>query len=174
MTFIEHGTQGAFRQTWRKGNPRALLETIVQKNPKADDEKIYRLFWEEIQDDKEILQDIAGYWLDLTLRSLRRSDEPPANGKSASPSPSSKTERPAPAAAATKLRERVVHETHVVLLNMIAPNGNRLGDCTGATCKTFGGFYAYIAKHVPANKTVQAVLDEDALQKLWRLAKSKK
>jgi hypothetical protein len=29
MAYIEQGSLGAFRATWRKGNPRALLRTLI-------------------------------------------------------------------------------------------------------------------------------------------------
>ena len=52
MTYIDQGTQGAFRQTWRKGNPRALLKTLLEKNPKADATAIYKYFGKKFRTTK--------------------------------------------------------------------------------------------------------------------------
>jgi hypothetical protein len=166
MTFIEHGTLGAFRATWRKGNPRALLETIINKNPKASENDIYKLFWTEIEDDKELLRAITGYWLDHNYRSLTRPISQPNNGQ-----------KPARAQrimeAQQQLKERIVHETRVMLLDLIMPNEKKLSDCTGKECCQFGGWLQLVGHKVPATKTVGETLTEKQLQSLYRSAPKK-
>ena len=173
MTFIEQGVQGAFRQTWRKGNPRSLLQTIIEKNPGASEEKIYQLFWQEIEDDKELLLACVSYWLDLNYRAILRGEDkkdvPQKTGRSSADSRTKTSSTD----VAEKLQRRIKHETELLLLDLIAPNGKQLGDCTGSQCKTFGGLYIQIAKHVPPNKTVRSVLSEQNVQKLWQQASKK-
>lgn len=159
------GTMGAYRQTWRKGNPRSLLQTIINKNPKADEKKIHQLFWEEIEDDKELLRACVEYWLDHNYRSIIFA--------STAPTPEQirrkQTERTEGVKAATnKLKERIEFETKRRLLDWIMPNERRLGDCTGKECRLFGGWLGEVGKKVPANSTVRQVLSEEQLQKLWK------
>lgn len=172
MTFIEQGTLGAYRQTWRKGNPRSLLKTIMEKNPKADPQKLYRLYWEEVEGDKELLRDIVGYWLDHNYQSLLRDCEPESRRRHERASASSSSAAAAPAAA--KLQERVEHETRLVLLDLTMPNDKALKDCTGNDCRGFGGWMFQLAKKVPATKTVGATLSEDEVYKIWQAAKASK
>jgi hypothetical protein len=166
MTFIEHGIQGAFRQTWRKGNPRSLLQTIIEKNPKADLEEIYSLFWNEIEGDKQLLMACVSYWLDLNYKAILRADESKQQPLGRTAHPVSADEPPVVA----KLRERIEHEATLVLLELVMPNGKPLGDCTGTQCRKFGGLFAQLAKHVPRQKTVRSVLKEADVQKLWQAA----
>ena len=166
MTYIEEGTLGAFRQTWRKSNPRALLKTILEKNLKADANAIYKLFWDEIEDDKELLRAIVGYWLDHNYQSLRQASGP-------TPAPSAEPRQAsAKAAVSERLRHRIHYETRVVLLDLIMPNDKRLAECTGAECGKFGGWLFQLSKKVPANKTVGNILSEDEVYKLWQHAKN--
>ena len=167
MTYVEQGTQGAFRQTWRKGNPRSLLKTMMEKTPKADAAVIYRMFWDEIEDDKELLRNIVGYWLDHNYQSLRQASEP------APPPHMVETERQnAQTVVRERLHQRIRYETRIVLLDLIMPNDKRLGDCTGAECGRFGGWLFQLSKKVPANKTVSNILSEDEVYKLWQHAKN--
>jgi hypothetical protein len=53
------------------------------------------------------------------------------------------------------------------LLDLIAPNGKPLAQCTGADCRRIGGWYGRLAAKVPPRKTVGAVLSEAQLRKLW-------
>jgi hypothetical protein len=164
MTFIEHGTLGAFRATWRKGNPRSLLETIINKNPKASENDIYKLFWTEIEDDKELLRAITGYWLDHNYRSLTR----PILQPSGEPTHAQRTIE-----ARRQLKERIDYETRVMLLDLVMPNEKKLSDCTGKECCQFGGWLQLVGRKVPATKTVGETLTETQLQGLYRSAPKK-
>jgi hypothetical protein len=71
-------------------------------------------------------------------------------------------------AAAQKQQRRKAEETALVktakqvmgarLMEMVAPNGKPLGDCTGAECLAFGGFYGAIGRKVGAGQVVRDVL----------------
>ena len=163
MTYIDHGTTGAFRQTWRKGNPRSLLETIIAKNPKADEKKIHELFWREIEGDPMLLRACVEYWLDNNFHSLTR--EIAGLPKSVN-KPAKQT-----VAAVTKtkalIKERITHEARVILLDLVMPNSKRLGDCTGTECTKIGGWLSQLAKKVPPTKTVGETLSEQQVFDIW-------
>ena len=167
MTYVEEGTQGAFRQTWRKGNPRSLLKTIMEKNPNLNPGALYNIFWQEIEDDKEILRNIAGYWLDHNYQSLKAAAEPQQKPTTSSSSPPEKEP-----SSGERLRRRIQYETRIILLELIMPNDKRLADCTGAECGKFGGWLFALSKKVPTNKTVGTTLTEDEVYQLWQQAKN--
>lgn len=54
------------------------------------------------------------------------------------------------------------------LLDLVAPNGKLLRDCTGAQCAKFGGFYERVAETVGANRIVGKVLSPDAVAELFK------
>jgi hypothetical protein len=177
MSYIEEGSQGAYRQSWRKGNPRSLLKTLIERNPKADRKKIYDLFWDEVEDDKQLLQDIVGYWLDHNYHSLLTASlEPRAPSGGADSSGGGPTSTAAKSEQATaakgKLQDRIRYETRIVLLELVMPNDKRLADCTGAECSRFGGWLFQLSKKVPANKTVGATLSEDEVYRMWQYART--
>jgi hypothetical protein len=171
MTFVEQGTQGAFRQTWRKGNPRSLLKTMMEANPQADQREIYKLYWDEVNDDKELLRDIVGYWLDHNYLALVRETVSRAPSTSTIRS-TSKTSTET--STASKLKDRIRYETKIVLLDLIMPNDKPLAHCTGAECSKFGGWLFQLSKTVPGNRTVGQTLSEDQVYQLWQKAKNYK
>jgi hypothetical protein len=170
MTYIEQGTTGAFRATWRKGNPRSLLETIITKNPKASEEKIHDLFWHEIEDDKQLLQACVEYWLDNNYRSLIADKQPVAIRMHTRPN---KAPDRAASDVSQKIQQRITREARAMLLELLMPNNKKLGDCTGAECITFASWMALLAKKVPASKTVASVLSEDDAWRFWEIAKKR-
>jgi len=146
MPDINPGTLGAKRATWRAFNPRELLQRIVRNHP-LDDEKIWReMFWSEIEDNKQYLQAVCEYWLDNNIRSI--SGEQTYSRGQASPT------------VKTKLQDRA-------LLDLMMPNNKVLGQCTGAECKSFGGWFQQLAKAVLATKKVAETLSEAQVRKLW-------
>lgn len=49
------------------------------------------------------------------------------------------------------------------LLEMMTPKGIPLGDCTGAECRSFGGFYQMIAVNVGAKQLVRRALKPEQI-----------
>ena len=163
MTYIDHGTTGAYRQTWRKGNPRSLLETIIANNAKANEKRIHELFWREIEDDKQLLRACVEYWLDNNYHSLTRE-------MAGLPKTTNKPSKPTVAAVRVvkeHIRERIAHEARLALLDWIMPNEKRLADCTGKECTKIGGWLAALAKRVPPRKTVGESLSEQQVFEIW-------
>jgi hypothetical protein len=173
MTFVDEGTTGAFRATWRKGNPRSLLRTIIANNPRADEARVHELFWREIEDDKELLRACVEYWADNNYRSLT----------SEVSTSETKRKKPLPVVAAAteqvrekteqikeKVKARVEHEARIILLDWIMPNEKRLGDCTGRDCTKIGGWLKQLAVKVPPTKKVSDILSEADVFKIWTRA----
>jgi hypothetical protein len=164
------GRKGAYRATWRKDNPRSLLQTIMRKNPKADEKKIHQIFWEEVEDDKLLLRACVEYWLDNNYRSLVQALE----ALPASPAELEKKKREREErikSAAMKLSDRIEFEARRKLLEWIMPNDKKLGDCNRAECLRFGGWLDAVGMKVPPNSTVRQALSEDELQKIWKKRK---
>jgi hypothetical protein len=163
MTFIEQGTTGAYRQTWRKGNPRSLLETIITKNPRADERRLHELFWREIEDDKELLRACIEYWLDNNYHSLKRE----MSGLPKSTSKPAQVTVDAVSKTKAQIKKQIVHEARIMLLDLVMPNNKLLRNCTGRDCIKIGGWLGQLGKKVPATKTVAETLSEKEVYDIW-------
>ena len=154
------GILGAKRATWRQVNPRELLRRIIDNSPTDDDADWRDMFWSEIENDKDMLRAIADYWLDNNIRSLTT----PTTAKTTDKMLAAE----AVSVAKTNVTQRVAEHIKIALLALVMPNEKLLGDCTGAECRQFGGWFVKIGKSVPAKATVREHLSETKLQKLWR------
>jgi hypothetical protein len=162
--YVDYGTQGAFRATWRRAQPRLLLERLIRDNPKATEEQIHSLFWEEVEDDGDALRACVEYWLDNNYASILRF-KPMAMGSGAAPAQTTERDR-----IRQQIKGRIEHETRLVLLDLVMPNGKPLGDCTGRECLQFGRWFANLAKRVPPAEIVRNILSETEVLKTWRRA----
>jgi len=165
MTHIESGRQGAKRQTWRDVNPRKLLREIIEDDPDGDEAAWREAFIKKIVDELDGI-DLEGtytgacvkYTLDNAILALA-----PTRKKS-SKLVQKETMKEAIDKAQTKAQA-------ILLLHLVMPNGKPLGQCTGADCKRFGGWYAKLGKLVPKGKTVAEVLSESKVRQLWQEAR---
>ena len=162
--YVERGIQGAFRATWRKAQPRLLLEQLIRDNPSVDEEKIHGLFWEEIEDDQDTLRACVEYWLDNNYASILR-PKSRLVGLAAVPAQNSAREQ-----AKQQIEHRIKHEARLVLLDLVMPNDKRLGDCTGNECRQFGQWFAVLAEKVPSAEIVRNVLSEKEIFRVWKQA----
>jgi hypothetical protein len=170
MTFTDPGVLGAKRASYRETNPRPLLKTIMQQ---STDEKVWRdKFWSEVEDDKDYLRAILAYWLDNTIRSILN-EKPPEEAVpyTARIKAGQRTTQPTRQQVKNALHAQVERQVKIALLKLEMPNGKTLGECTGNECKRFGGWYAVLAKKVPANATVGGTLSESEVAALWRKSK---
>lgn len=160
MTHIEPGQYGAKRATWRDTNPRNLLRNIIEKDVTAG-EKVWREeFWQKVTKRASISNNsylfaVVQYWLDNNIRSLLLE----IRGQNTRKAKKTETQ--------TELVQVAQTTETILLMRLPMPNGKLLGECTGAECQRFGGWYARIAKLVPARKIVSDVLNEDKLHELW-------
>jgi hypothetical protein len=160
MAYVEQGQIGAFRATWRKGNPRSLLRTLIGRNPRSGQEKIHELFWQEIEDDKELLRACVEYWLDNNYRSLMN-EQPEIKAKNASERVN------AIARTAEKIKDHIEHKARIALLALTMPNDKKLADCNKTECLKSGGWLTKVGNRLPRNKTVGQVFNEDDLHALF-------
>lgn len=164
MSDTHLGASSAKRATWRDTDTRPLLRQIFDANPNASDHELFRLLWLEVRDDPDHLQSIVQYWFDLAMVAIRR----PPQRRATSPSIAPADYQQKIAEAKTGIRRRIVSEAKIILLELLMPNGKRLGNCTGHECKQFGGWFAAIAKKVPARKIVVDVLSQQELFEIWK------
>jgi hypothetical protein len=144
------GVTGAKRISWEHDNPRELLLALVQSLPDADEATLAGHMRDRILDDsRNCLLPIITYFVRNNLQSLR--------GRH-------RQRSAAELRAATEATKALIVER---LLDLIAPNGKKLAQCTGADCRKIGGRYGKLADQVPARKTVGATLSEAQLRKLW-------
>jgi hypothetical protein len=162
--YVEHGTQGAFRATWRKVQPRLLLERLINDHPGADEQKIHLLFWEEIEEDKDCLRACVEYWLDNNYASIQR---PKLQTQSDVNHAVRRTE------VKKQIKQRVEHEARIALLELRMPNDKLLGDCTGRECGKFSGWFKTLESTIPANKIVRDVLSEKQIYRVWQTSARK-
>jgi hypothetical protein len=160
MEHIEIGSTGAFRATWRKGNPRSLLRTIINKHRNADESKIHDLFWREVQDDPGLLRACIEYWLDNNYRSVMAEKAAPLDLRQQRAVERSK--------AIEKERGKIRHRVfNLVIMNLVMPNEKKVSECNKDDCLTIGGWMTAVGKKLPAGKTVGEHFDENALRELW-------
>jgi hypothetical protein len=166
MTFMDLGTSSAKRATWRETDTRPLLQKLIAANPGVDNVTLFKLFWNEIEDDKDHLRSIAQYWFDLALLALQRK---PHRTK-----PRAQEQREHVETVKEGIKQRIEHEAKVVLLQLLMPNGKTLGECSGQDCRRFGGWFTILARKVPAGKLVADTLSEKQVYQIWTTASSKK
>jgi hypothetical protein len=167
---ITPGVLGAKRATWRDANPRKLLQDIIEANPNGPETLWRKLFWERVESDDDQIQAIVAYWLDNHVRYIQ-DHGPDTKQETAKKGPAAqaaeqKTETVKENVKST-LREHIVREARVILLEIMMPNGKKLAQCTGADCKNFGGWLTAVATKVPAKKKVADILSEAEVRKLW-------
>jgi hypothetical protein len=165
-TEFNFGTTGAKRATYRDVSPRALLERFISLKPKASQHEWRKQFFDYLNDHEEYMRVIIDWWLDNQFRELLRAPE----------NPTQKAEKNAvfdktAANIAANLKDRIAQEAKVIVLSLLMPNNKLLGDCTGAECKKFGGWFGALAQRVPAKTKVKDAISEAEAHKLWAAAK---
>jgi hypothetical protein len=165
MTFVDRGIQAAYRQTWRKGDPRPTLAKVIEENPKAHRDTLFRLFRERVIDDAEAIDSCLQYYFDRTLASIERSIT-----ETEATTVTHKRMKKEKIKASVQLQGRMNHEAKRILLDWVMPNNKTLADCTGEDCAKLGGWLRAIAKDVPKNKTVGDVFNEKQLYAIYRSA----
>jgi hypothetical protein len=153
--------QGAKQQSYSDDNPRPLLLHLMEQHPDASNKEFFNLFSEVLNAHPQrdgFLQTIINNWVCNTLTSIRRHTRSSKsnNGK----------------AARAKVAQRT---TQILVLNLVMPNGKRLGDCTGTEClrmgvesSLLGKRLTKIGKRVPPRQQVSKVLDNAQAAAIWR------
>lgn len=157
MTSLDTGTYGAKVQSWKRANPRDLLKRLIEEQPRADKETLFKAFRDQVRGDdgEDFLDSIIEYWFANNYHSL--------------------TERPSPAPSKAAKRARVeeikatikARAAKMILLDMVLPNGKPLRDCTGRECAKAGGWFTKIAGQVKSGDIVGKVMSETQVRKLY-------
>ena len=106
---------------------------------------------------------IVQRFVDLELRALR------SRPRLSRPSPSSAAEmRQRTERTKERLSARIDREVESKLLAWLTPSGKPLGACTGAECRSIGGWLSAVAEKVPAKATVAETLTEKQVYRLWQ------
>jgi hypothetical protein len=162
------GITGANVQSWNKRNARELLARIFADNPKAGEIELWKLFRPEAE---EYIEEILRYWFTNNLRSLQLA------AQSSEPKVIAARVRKSAAGVAAALPLVAAKVREIALLDIVQPNGKRLGDCTGPDCvalaETVGPWLRRIGEKVKPGKTVGDSLGENEVVALWRLSLSK-
>jgi hypothetical protein len=167
MSHIDLGTTGAKRATWSE-NPRKLLKDIIDDNPNSSEAEWRRLFKAAARNEDDQIDAVLDYFLDNTIRSLMPRKAPERTAAAAA---RVKEARERAVYVKERVESRVREAAKIVLLELTMPNGKKLGECTGADCKRFDGWFHRLAKVVPVNKRVDETLSEKRLQQIWRQKK---
>lgn len=165
MLEINTGTYGAKRASWRDFNPRNVLQHIIDENPDGPESRWRDLFWQYCQDHPDdCMQAVAQYFCDNAIRYI-------LDGRNDQRRQAASADTEAVAATKTRMKSRVrdhvVREAQILLLDLTMPNGKKLAQCTGKECQDFGSWYAVLATKVGPKKKVGDVLSEGEVRKAW-------
>jgi len=144
---LDVGQLGAKVQTWTQPNGRELLKRIVDANPGADFETIYRLFSDQCA---PYFPEIVRYWLVNNYRALIK--------------PVVSLDDDAVQVMKREIKRRA---TKMVMLDWTLSTGKKLRHCTGAECAREGGWLLRVSQKVPADATVGNFLCEDQVRAIW-------
>ena len=157
------GIQGSKRARWREFDPSELLRQTIESHPNEDQADLRKIYWDTVRkhDEQTYLRAIVEYFLDNAFLALdhkrqaltRKQERPATNGN-------------AKTGVVSAVRDRVHREAQVILMDLLMPNGKRLGDCTGTQCKKFGGWLTAVAK-VAGSKRIADALSEGEVRKIW-------
>lgn len=162
MMHIETGFTGAKRQSWRAGNPRELLKSMISATPDFDREELFEAFCEKVAPKATpVLKSIIEYWFANNLHSLLAKPSTDSTDERKE----RKTTREEVAARATEIVKARV--AAMVLLDLIQANGKALRDCTGKECTKAGGWLTQIGAEIKATEIVGKVLNEKRVRELY-------
>ena len=163
MTFTEALRQGsAVMSRTAKAHPLQLLKTLVDADPTADHQRLFRQWWKQISHDDELLEAVARYAFTNFLTTL---DKDRRRAQQGPPEP-----RPSPAEVRTQVEQLAARVKRSVLLDFLLPDGKRLADATFAECRKAGGWLARVARRGKPKQIVGALLSEEDLQAIWKNA----
>lgn len=158
---IDQGSYGAKRQTWKKANPREILNDIRRQNPRADEAELLSLFVDEVRGNQEIVGTIIEYWFANNLRALSKHE----------PTISSAHRNAIASDVVNTIKQRVEDKAKIALLEWVMPNGKRLKDCTREQClqlaEKVGPWLKQVAAACKPRQRVGDVMKENDLKALY-------
>ncbi len=160
MTNTDTGTYGAKAQSWKSANPRALLKSLIDENPDADYDALFRLMFNKIEGAKvgTIFETIFEYWFANNYRSIVHELTPIVLAENRKAN--AETVKVLTAKTKADVKRAIEKKAKRVLLNAIMPNGKMLRDTSFGECAYFGGWLALIGKAGKADQIVGEHLTE--------------
>lgn len=152
----------AFKKaSYRKINPRNLLVEVMAEVPDGSEDEWRSEFWKRANLRPAYLQAVVDWWFDNNITATTK-ERPSEAGDGR------KHERQVHVAAiAAVLESHIERKAKIVLLDMKMPNGKELRRCTGAECKSFGGWFSALGDRVGATRQVGAKMSETAIQDFY-------
>lgn len=166
MRMVTLSTPIARARRDHKESPLGLYIAVIKDLPNAGEVQHKRAFKRMVLSDgyEDFVEAIIQEWQSIKYSTALRAAQPPGISEIK--------------AAAAKRKARREEETSLVktakqvlgvrLLEMVAPNGKHLGDCTGKECLLFGGFYEAIGHKVGADQTVRDAMTAKELAAIAR------
>lgn len=150
---LDTGIYGAKVQSWRTGNYRDLLKRLIDRNPHADEDRLYELWNNKVLASEDILDTVLRYTFANAYRSF---------------SGLTPEERARRSAALAAEREKVKATIQARLLDIVLPNGKKLRDCTFGYCRELGGGLSRIGAKGKPGQIVGKLLSEAEVRKLYK------
>jgi hypothetical protein len=131
-----------------KRNPTEIMRRLIEDDPNASFDRIFKSWWREVKDDPDCFEAIGIHAGTNIWVSLTRQRRAPA--------------RPTAAQAAEreiKVASAVQKILSVLTLDFVMPNGMALRDCTGTQVAKFGGIFAKIGQKAGKRLVGEALTD---------------
>lgn len=110
-------------------------------------------------DNEDYRNEVLSQWARMKYTTALHAAYPPSSEDLKKQRDKSRRER--------KAREKIKGKLIKGVLNLVVPNGKHLGDCTGAECMSFGGWFVRVAEKVGPKRLVRDVLSEKQLRELY-------
>jgi hypothetical protein len=156
-TDLVPGRRGATRAAYDSDNPMLLVKAIWDGDPRAD---VMTLQDRVIKELDSLPQSMTEAFIRYATANLIARIK--ASEARRPPSPSEKAEREAAYREKEAHTEKIASELresrrYAYLLEVVAPNGKPLGDCTGFELSQFSGFYKTLGRGVGPAQMLRAV-----------------
>lgn len=164
---MKPGRTGAKRQSFHEANTRAVIDRLIEDNPKRSQDWLFGEWWKIIRKNEAYLEAIAERCFTLDYNAATKK---PGIVYSIPRPPMAPIVRRAPQEAKREIgeiKESIRH--NFSLLQMDTPLGKPLSQCTGTELIKIGGWYASVGRRVGRRK-VSSVMTEDMLSDLLEAA----
>lgn len=172
MVQLNPGRTGAKRQSFTAVNPRDLLKAVMAANPNAGEKTMQRRVFDAIMnspDKDEYIEAIIEYWFANNYRAVVQAAEveavPPREREKQRAT--ARAARKEEADALTRITKKFV-VSKAILLDYKLPNGKMLRNATFLECRVAGGWLSELGTKGKPTDLVGKVLDEAAIQRIWR------
>ena len=136
--------------------PLGLFITVVRDNGGTDEAKHIRAFKQLLNEEgyEDFRAAVIDEWARIKYSTAYSAANPPTASELRARMEQQKREQAEERRAIDAIKLKVMKRA----LNLVMPNGKLLGQCTGAECAQFGGFFAKISERVGATELVGEVL----------------